>query len=112
MSNNIISDKTKTIEDDNKENENIDSKESSMSFLGHIEELRKRVLISIIGVVVGCVISGIFINQILENIFLKPAIDNGLYLQNLVPFGQPFLYFKVILAVGIIISIPFTLYQL
>jgi sec-independent protein translocase protein TatC len=35
-----------------------------------------------------------------------------LALQNLQPFGQPFLYFKVILASSLIISMPFILYQL
>ena len=86
--------------------------DSDMSFLGHLEELRKRVIFSLIGVVISCVGIAFFIESLLEGIFLKPAIDSGIHLQNLMPFGQPFLYFKVIIIVGIIISIPFTLYQI
>lgn len=97
-------------------NSNIEQKEqldenSSMSFLKHIEELRKRIIISVIGIIVSCIVVAYFISDLMNNIFLKPALDSGMQLQNLIPFGQPFLYFKVILASGLILSIPFTLYQ-
>ena len=102
---------------DNNTNNNAEQKEeldakSNMSFLKHIEELRKRIIISIVGVAVGCGCVGFFISDLMNNIFLKPALDVGMELQNLVPFGQPFLYFKVILASGLILSMPFVLYQL
>ena len=90
--------------------EELDPK-SNMSFLKHIEELRKRIIISLVGIIVACGCVGFFISDLMNKVFLKPAIDAGLELQNLIPFGQPFLYFKVILAAGLIISIPFILYQ-
>ncbi|MBS1537649.1 MAG: twin-arginine translocase subunit TatC [Bacteroidetes bacterium] len=92
--------------------ESKDTEEKEMSFFDHLEDLRNRIVFSIIGIAVGCVISGLLINQIMELVLLRPATDAGLELQNLRPFGQPFLYFKVVLVVGIIFSIPWTLYQI
>jgi len=92
--------------------DSTEKEEKEMSFFDHLEDLRNRIVFSIIGIVIGCLISGLFINQIMEVVLLRPATDAGLELQNLRPFGQPFLYFKVILVVGIIFSIPWTLYQI
>jgi sec-independent protein translocase protein TatC len=92
--------------------ETTKTEEQEMSFFDHLEDLRNRIVFSIIGIAVGCIVSGYFINQIMELILLRPATSAGLKLQNLRPFGQPFLYFKVILVVGIILSIPWTLYQI
>ena len=84
---------------------------ASMSFLEHLVELRKRLVIAVAGVIVGCIIVGVFISDLMRKVFLKPALDAGLDLQNLIPFGQPFLYFKVIIAGGIVLAIPFIMYQ-
>ncbi len=97
--------------EDNRQNI-TDSELKTMNFLEHIEELRKRIIYVIIFLVVTAIGIGIFIKDIMQNIFLKPAIDSNLNLQNLLPFGQPFLYFKVILASALIVTIPFFLYQL
>jgi sec-independent protein translocase protein TatC len=83
-----------------------------MSFLEHIDELRKRIIIALVGVVVGCIIVGVKLDFVVEQILLRPAIASGVKLQNLQPFGQPFLYFKVLLIGGLIIALPFVLYQL
>ena len=83
-----------------------------MSFFDHLDEMRKRIIWSIVGIIVGCIIAGVFINNIMQLILLKPAAKVGLNLQNLQPFGQPFLYFKVVFVVGLIISFPFALWQL
>jgi sec-independent protein translocase protein TatC len=45
-------------------------------------------------------------------VLLKPAASVNMELQNLRPFGQAFLYFKVVIMAGLIISMPYTLYQL
>lgn len=84
---------------------------TNMSFLEHIDELRKRLIIAVVGLLVSCAAVAYFISDLMNEVFLKPAFDAELQLQNLMPFGQPFLYFKVIFAAGIIVSIPFTLYQ-
>ena len=83
-----------------------------MSFFDHLEELRLRIGLAFLGVVIGCVIAGAFVDQLMNWILLRPAAEVNLELQNLRPFGQAFLYFKVIITAGLIISMPFTLYQL
>lgn len=89
-----------------------DSKDVEMTFLDHLEELRWRLIYSIIGIVIGTIISWIFVNFLVEDVLLKPAKDNGLQLQNLKPFGQIFLYFQVALIGGVILSLPNLFYQL
>lgn len=86
--------------------------QSDMGFLGHVEELRKRILWAAVGIAIGCVFSGFFIDELMNEVLLKPAELYNLKLQNLRPFGQPFLYFKLIFVIGIIFSFPFSLYQL
>jgi sec-independent protein translocase protein TatC len=85
--------------------------EKEMSFLEHLEELRWRIIYSIIGIVVGTVIAWIFIDFLVDVVLLKPAKDSGAALQNLRPFGQLFLYMQIAIMVGIIISIPNIFYQ-
>lgn len=86
--------------------------QSDMGFLGHVEELRKRILWAAVGIAIGCVLSGFFIDVLMDEVLLKPALLYSIKLQNLRPFGQPFLYFKLIFVIGIIFSFPFSLYQL
>ncbi|MDQ1265758.1 MAG: sec-independent protein translocase protein TatC, partial [Bacteroidota bacterium] len=97
------------------EKENIEgaaAEPAEMGFWDHVEELRKRIILSVVAVVVGCISAGVFINQLIEFVLLKPAMSAKIELQNLKPFGQPFLYFKIIIIAGLIIAIPFILYQL
>jgi sec-independent protein translocase protein TatC len=93
---------------------NGDEKESGdveMSFLDHIEELRWRIIYSLIGIVIFTIVAWVFINPLIE-ILLKPARDAHASLQNLRPFGQLFLYFQVAIIIGIVASIPNIFYQL
>ncbi len=99
-------------EDIQEDSQKADEPQEDMGFLGHLQELRKRVIWAMVGIIIGCFISGVFINQLLEWILLRPATSVHMNLQNLRPFGQAFLYFKVIFVVGIILAIPFILYQL
>lgn len=85
---------------------------SEMGFFDHLEELRKRLLWAAVGVVIGCVVSGVYIEELMDLVLLSPATTYHLKLQNLRPFGQPFLYFKLTFVIGLILSFPFTLYQL
>jgi sec-independent protein translocase protein TatC len=86
--------------------------EQELSFFDHLEELRARIFKALAAVLVGCLACGFFVNDIMNLILLKPATDVGLKLQNLRPFGQPFLYFKVIFASGLVLAFPFILHQL
>ncbi|MBP9580665.1 MAG: twin-arginine translocase subunit TatC [Ignavibacteriaceae bacterium] len=85
--------------------------EREMTFLEHLEELRWRIIYSIIGIVVGTIIAWIFIDFLVDVVLLKPAKDSGAVLQNLRPFGQLFLFMQIAIMVGMIISIPNIFYQ-
>lgn len=98
-----------TIFGNGEEKENGDVE---MSFLEHIEELRWRIIYSLIGVVLFTIIAWIFIDPLIEIVLLKPARDANASLQNLRPFGQLFLYVQVAIIVGIVASLPNIFYQL
>ena len=83
-----------------------------MSFLDHIEELRWRIIYSLIGILVFTIVAWIFIDPLVEIVLLKPARDAHASLQNLRPFGQLFLYVQVAIIVGIVASLPNIFYQL
>ncbi|MEI7812745.1 MAG: twin-arginine translocase subunit TatC [Ignavibacteria bacterium] len=83
-----------------------------MSFLDHLEELRWRVIWSLVGIILGMIICWIFIDFLVDNILLLPARHNGIKLQNLKPFGQIFLYFEIAIIGGIVLSIPNIIFQI
>ncbi len=92
--------------------EDQDVGDVEMSFLDHIEELRWRIIYSLIGIVIFTIIAWIFIDPLVEIVLLKPARDANASLQNLRPFGQLFLYVQVAIIVGIVASLPNIFYQL
>lgn len=86
--------------------------DKEQGFFEHLEELRQRIFKALLAVLAGCAIAGFYVNEIMHWILLKPATDAKLELQNLRPFGQPFLYFKVVFASGFVMAFPFMLQQL
>jgi sec-independent protein translocase protein TatC len=83
-----------------------------MSFLDHLEELRWRIIYSLIGLVVGAILCWIFIDFLVDKVLLVPAKHAGVKLQNLRPFGQLLLYMQIAIIGGIIASLPNLFYQL
>jgi sec-independent protein translocase protein TatC len=94
------------------ENQENFSGDEGMNFWEHLDELRKRLLWAVIGIALACVITGYFHEFLIEQILIRPSNEVGLTLQNLRVFGQPFMYFKVVLVAGIILAFPFLLYQI
>lgn len=92
--------------------ENIDKEENDMGFMDHLGELRKRLIWSVLGLVVASGIAGVFYQDLVDNFLLFPAKNVGMELQNLKPFGQVFLTFKIVIYTGVTISLPFILYQI
>lgn len=86
--------------------------EQEMGFMGHLDELRKRLIYIVLSIALGASIAGFYIDEIMNGILLKPAAKAHLDLQNLRVFGKPMLYFKVVLIAGVIIAIPLILYQI
>jgi sec-independent protein translocase protein TatC len=93
-----------------KEEKNDNSE--GMTFVDHLSELRKRLMLAVVGLLIGMFIAAFFVEYIMNIVLLSPAIKNHLKIQNLKPFGQPILYFKIIFIAGLIISIPWLIYQL
>ncbi|MGE3802345.1 MAG: twin-arginine translocase subunit TatC [Candidatus Kapaibacterium sp.] len=84
-----------------------------MGFFDHLEELRWRIIKSLIALAVSGIACGIFYEQIWQ-FLLSPANQSNppIQFQNLVMFGQVTLTIQVCLLAGLIISIPFILWQL
>ncbi len=89
------------------------SKDKDMNFLDHLEELRWRIIKSIIAIVICAILVGIFSDYIITNILLHPAKNTNppLNIINLKPYGQVTLYLEVIIIGGVILSIPVIVYQ-
>lgn len=83
-----------------------------MGFLDHLDELRNRIIYSVIAIGLACGLAGVYYTFLIEEILLQPARDAGMVLQNLQPFGQVYLTFKIIMFAGITGSLPFVLFQL
>ena len=94
---------------------------SGMSFFDHLEELRWRIIRSLLSVVVGTIIAWFFIDWLVDGVLLRPIIvlnahasgtQQQIHLQNLKPFGQLFLYMQVAIVAGMLICLPYILYEL
>jgi sec-independent protein translocase protein TatC len=84
-----------------------------MTFLEHLEEFRWRLIKSIIGIIIGGIIVAIFVDWVMNEFLLYPALRTNppLTLQNIKPYGQFALYMEVIIFGGLILSVPNILYQ-
>lgn len=87
---------------------------NEMGFLDHLEELRWRIIKSLIGIVAGAIITGIFIDWIINYVLFAPAKNTvpPLTIINLKPYGQFILYMQVVLVGGAVLSIPNIVYQI
>ena len=84
------------------------SDEKKLSVLGHLRELRQRLIKSVIAIVITTVISFIFAPQIFE-ILKAPAGDiNLIFIEMTEMIGA---YMRVSLACGLILAMPYIVYQ-
>lgn len=88
----------------------MSSNEKRLSFLGHLAELRKRLIKSVIAVVITSILSFIFAEQIFD-ILISPAPQdiNLIYIEMTEMIGT---YMRVCLVSGIILAMPYLTYQL
>lgn len=93
--------------------EDDESPGGRMSFLEHLDELRRRIIYSCLAVAVGVLAGFVFINKIFNFVFeptrrVLPAGSKLIYTQP----GEAFsLYVQIALIVGIILAAPFIMYQ-
>jgi sec-independent protein translocase protein TatC len=105
------------LDPDREDVEAIDSDDSSggkMSFLDHLDELRRRIIYAVVSVLVGFVISFFFINEIFDFIMrpmqeLLPAGGTLVYTE---PTEAFMLYIKIALISGLMIASPLVFAQL
>ncbi len=84
-----------------------------MGFFEHLEELRWRLIKALIALVVCSTVCGIFYNWIIEEVLLRPSKEAGIKdMINTAPMGQLMLIFQATLYSGLILSIPFIIWQL
>ena len=82
--------------------------EKKLTILDHLVELRKRLIWSGIAVAIASLLSFIFARQIFD-ILISPAGNiNLIYIELTEPIGT---YMKVCLASGLILSMPYLMYQ-
>lgn len=79
-----------------------------MGLFEHFEELRTRLMRSIIAIIIATVLSAVFTGQIIT--YLAGPYDGDLII--LTPTGSVVMYFRVALMAGGILAIPYVTYQL
>jgi sec-independent protein translocase protein TatC len=93
--------------------EENDSRGASMSFLEHLDELRKRIINSCIAILVGVLASFAFIDRIFNFLMaptrkiLPPGVKM-IYTQPGEAFGM---YINIALIAGVVLASPFIMYQ-
>jgi sec-independent protein translocase protein TatC len=106
-------------EDPDWEDEESESSQGKMSFLEHLDELRRRIIYSLLALVVGVIIACFFLG---EGSWRGPILPEGLYNFVMVPmqealgpnakmiFTEPtegmMLYIRIALIAGLLIAIP------
>jgi sec-independent protein translocase protein TatC len=83
-----------------------------MSFLEHLDELRSKIIKTLLGILVGTTICVFFADFIVQNALLQPLRSVGLKAQVLSPYGIVMLYMESVLICGIILSMPYTIHCL
>ncbi len=86
---------------------------AKMSFLDHLDELRRRIIIALIAVCVGCLVAFTFVTQIYDFIMrpLHAMLPPGSKLVWTEPTEAFMLYLKMALLAGIILAAPVILWQ-
>lgn len=95
------------------EEEEDDDIGGKMSFLEHLDELRTRIIRSLIAIVIGFVVAFAFIDRIFRFIMepLQAVLPDGGKLIYTEPAEAFILYMKVAALVGLIIALPALLWQ-
>jgi sec-independent protein translocase protein TatC len=90
-----------------------DFRQGTMSFLEHLDELRKRVIRSCIAIGIGMVVAFLFISQIREFVFrpMRQALPPGTTLIYTKPAEGFSVNLNIALIAGVLIAAPFIMFQ-
>ncbi len=88
--------------------------ENEMNFIGHLDEIRSRLIKSVIALLIVTALCATYADFLVNEILIGPLkrSNQSMVLQNLVPYGQLSLYFQVVFFAGFIISFPFIAWQI
>ena len=89
----------------------LESSGGKMSFLDHLDELRRRIIISVIAVGVAFIFTFIYVNEILLFILLPMEAIAGQTLSYIDPTEGFFLKIKIALMAGLILAAPIVFTQ-
>lgn len=96
--------------------ESQDEDGAKMSFLDHLDELRKRLIACVWGLVVGCAIAFLFVQRIQNFIWMPLFRDlhsaNGAKFMYTTGFEPFMLTMKIGALAGLLVALPFVVYQL
>ena len=94
--------------------DDFDTSGGKMSFLEHLDELRKRLLIAVSSLLVGFLVAFAFISPIFEFIMrpLQELLPNDGRLVYTEPAEAFLLYIKIAALAGLVLAIPVVLHQL
>jgi len=97
---------------DREDNDGDDA--GKMSFLDHLDELRKRLTVAALALAVGVLVAFFFINRIFDFIMLPlaKAMPKGSSLVATEPTEFFMLYMKIALLAGVVIAMPAIVWQL
>src|SRR4029078_11200281 len=97
----------------NEDAQTFDASAGKMSFLEHLDELRKRLIYVVYALIAGCVVAYIFIGRIFDFIMkpMQQVLPRCISVQ-FTSGPEPFmLYIKIGFLAGIFISSPLILWQ-
>lgn len=86
--------------------------EKEMGFLDHLEELRMRIVYSVLAILLCSAAAIFFSDWLVKVVLLGPLLAVGLKAQVLTPYGIMLVYMQVVFVVGLIGAMPVILYQL
>ena len=94
--------------------ENESEADNGLNFMEHLDEIRSRLIKSLIALIIVTGLCANYANFLVNEIFIGPLKRSSptLVLQNLIPYGQVSLYFQVVFFSGFIITFPFLAWQI
>ena len=101
-------------EDDPYADEADEGQTARMSFLDHLDELRRRLVVSVVSILVGFLVAFFFIERIFAFVMrpLQAVLPNDGKLVYTEPAEAFLLYMKIAFLVGLFLALPVVLFQL
>jgi sec-independent protein translocase protein TatC len=90
------------------EDEELESEHGKMSFLDHLDELRRRIIYSVLAIVIGFLIACLFLTRLFDFIItpMQEALPAGQTLVYTEPTEALMLYLKMAVLAGLLIASP------